>query len=246
MKKILQFHYLIVPIISAMMLAVLWNVWAPTALYANGTCQGQHNNYVGTGTDSVVAVVAVSVDLNSREPAICNTSASWSGSAVWTSIVSTTNCGWSQAGYLKKPGLSIKVYGEYNKSSCSVFQPPNYMLVIWGTGQAGVHTYQVKYNSNKHLAKMWYENNVITTTPFDPGAQWGAQPWDREWNGETHDPGDDMPGSAASPAFFTNLLYQNCQTCSWLDPGIPATTNTRPDLYGLQQDAGSSFHIWTK
>lgn len=243
-----QFHFTFPIAIVGITIAasLIWSGWPLETLYANGGCQGFANNKVGTAYDYAVAVVAASVDLNSREPLLCNGSAYWSGSAVWANIGSRTNCGWTQAGYFKTPGLSIKVYGEYNRQSCFVLQSPDYMLVVWGTGQNGVHTYQVKYNSKKHVARMWYGNNLIASTPFDPGVEWGAQPWGRRWSGETRDPGDDMPGSAASPVFFTNLLYQNCQNCAWKDPGIPATVNTLPTRYGLQQDAGSSFHIWTK
>lgn len=245
MKKNSRFHSLFLIAIGGTLLTLLafWTI--PETLYANGNCGTYGPYHVGTGSDHVVAVTGVSVNLNSREPLLCQGSANWSASAVWTNIGSITNCGWSQAGYFKTPGLSIKVYGEYNKNAC-YFPNSGYMRVVWGTGQAGVHTYQVNYNAKKQKANLWYDSNVITGTPFDPGVEWGAQPWDREWNGETHDRGDDMPGSAASPVFFTNLLYKNCQGCAWVDPGLRATLNTLPERYGLQQDAGSSFHIWTK
>jgi hypothetical protein len=93
---------------------------------------------------------------------------------------------------------------------------------------------------------MWFDNYRITKTPFDPGAKWGAQNWDREWNGETHDYGDDIPGTSASPTYFTNLLFQSCQGCGWTTPGVSATTNYLPARYGLTQDTSPSFHIWTK
>lgn len=151
MKRRLSMHFFAsVLFIIVVSLVAVWAGFAPKALYANTSCQGTSQNYVGTGDDHAVAVVAVSVDLNSRQPVLCSGSNPDSASAVWTTIVSETNCGWSQAGYFVRPGLAIKVYGEYNKQSCTVFQSPDYMLVVWGTGQNGVHTYQVKYNANQH------------------------------------------------------------------------------------------------
>lgn len=248
MKQTLQLHVsaLMAMIGVALGLAFIWVGWVPKPLYANGPCQRPTFNFVGTSFDTAVAVYGASVDLNSRQPLLCNGVNTTSASAVWGEIASNTNCGWAQVGYVKFPKLAIKVYSEYNQQDCVITNQSVYKLVVWGTGQNGTHTYQVRFKPGKHLARFWYDSFPIGVTPFDPGAAWGPQPWGRKWTGETHDNGDDMPGSAASPVFFTNLRYMNCAACAWVDPGIPANVNDLPARYGLQQDAGSSFRIWTK
>jgi hypothetical protein len=71
----------------------------------------------------------------------------------------------------------------------------------------------------------------------------GAQ-WDEEWDGETHDLGDDMPGTVATPEFFSNLQHLPCNGCAWVAPtGLFIKSDS--DRYGFQWDNNIQFHIWT-
>jgi hypothetical protein len=155
------------------LVSVVFNSWKAQIASAASSCQGANFYFVGTGDDVGVNVIATSVDLNSNEPTLCSGSASWSDSAVWTLISSPHNCGYAQSGYFKTPNLTIKIFGEYNQDDCQ-FQN-NWASVVFGNAQAGTHTYQVKYNSNKLNASMWFDNYRITKTPFDPGAKWALK-----------------------------------------------------------------------
>ena len=192
MEKTWQHHF---PVLSAIVgvtlgLAFVWSGWSAKPAYANGPCQGPTVNHVGTYYDHVVAVYGVSANINGQQPLLCTGSNnSTTASAVWTTLGAGAigNCGWAQVGYFKRPNLAIKVYAEYNRRSCDSFSEPDYKLVVWGTANSGTHNYKIRYKSGKHVARMWYDNYAIAKTPFDPGVEWGSQPWARMWSGETHD-----------------------------------------------------------
>ncbi|MBI4670099.1 MAG: hypothetical protein HY741_00305 [Chloroflexi bacterium] len=189
-------------------------------------------------------VVGVSASLDSIGPPLCG-NAWWSDSSYWVLLGGNAQqdaCALAQAGLGKSPNLAIKVFAEYGKS-CND-NPPT-IRVVWGNAQAGTHKYQVKYNANKHKAIMRYDGLVITRTNFDPAAVWGAQPWDEEWNAEVHDPGDDVPGTAAVPEFFSVLRHATCQACAWEAP-VGLRLKSDSDRYDWSWDTNEKFHIWTK
>jgi hypothetical protein len=197
------------------------------------------------GTDpKYTTVVGVGANLDSIGPALCGNSW-WSDSSYWALLGANAQhdaCALAQSGLGKSPNLAVKVFAEYGKS-CND-NPPT-IRVVWGNAQTGTHTYQVKYNAKKHLAKMWYDNNVITNTNFDPAVVWGAQPWLEEWDAEVHDPGDDVPGSVVVPEFFSVLQHTTCQRCAWVAP-VGLTGSSDSNRYGFNWDANDRFHIWTK
>lgn len=99
---------------------------------------------------------------------------------------------------------------------------------------------------------MWIDNVRIASTNFDPALPrpngWGAQPWGRQYLAETHDIGDDIPGTAPGtpdgPAVFSTMQYQSCNGCAWL---APAGLTYRHDhgRYHSSRPNNSTLRVWT-
>lgn len=87
-------------------------------------------------------------------------------------------------------------------------------------------------------------NTIVLTTSYDPILYWGS-PWHAEWFAETWYPGDDVVGSASSPAYFSQLGIQTCRSCALATPGALTMLSTNP-RYRFATDSASRFHVYTK
>ena len=87
----------------------------------------------------------------------------------------------------------------------------------------------------------------MLTSSFDPTIAWGpAATWEPEYEGETHDNGDDMPGTASSPTYFQNMAIKtSVNTETWAAP-TGLTVSSDSSRYDTAWDTNSQMHIWTK
>ncbi|MHB8378744.1 MAG: hypothetical protein ACYDB2_02355 [Acidimicrobiales bacterium] len=187
----------------------------------------------------------VQANITTNIPGLCG--ATYSSSAAWTMIANSdltipSGFGYAQSGYLRTYGNSTVMFSEYLQCATCGFHRR--------TGAAppsGSPLYDEVYNFSLGAIQMYVDNNtyLLDTTNFDPAFSWTA-PWVPQWSGETHAQGDDMPGSASAPTYFSNLLIKRCRSCSLTTP-TGMTLNVTSTRYGVAWDSvNSKFHIWTK
>lgn len=210
-------------------------------------CQGQDYYFIGTDVKKTT-VAGISSDISTTNPpALCG--ASYSDSSIWDAIATgdyyNNPCGLAQSGYGRHQGQSsIFVFAQYGYGNCSMVPP-----IIVVEVPAGNHTYQVVYkrpaNANKRRAVMWFDNQRIARSNFDPEVRWGAQPWAFRYASEAHDYGDDVMGTPSVPAYFSNIAIRACKGCSWVTPSglLLGTSSLR---YDWLWDQAYTFHTWTK
>ncbi len=189
--------------------------------------------------------IAVSSYINTREPLTCG-NGNVSTSSIWVMLAAglTTQDGgmFAQSGYLKWAGGFVK-FSEWGQNINNV-DPPQ----LYGAPTPGNHSYQVRYSPGKHRVNMWIDLVRVDETPFDaalpPPDGWGAQPWSRQYLAETHDLGDDIPGTNGDRAIFSAMQYQSCGGCNWVPPaGIP--TQKGGPRYHRRRVDDSTLQVWT-
>jgi hypothetical protein len=200
------------------------------------------------GTDAKITnVVGVQATISSvPPPALCGEV--WSDSSIWVLLGSgdlLNGCALAQVGYGRSiDHPKIKVFAEYG-IDCDGMIPP----IVMFKAPPGNHKYQVQYKRPPVAAKrkihMWFDNIRVAKTNFDPEVAWGGQPWDEEWNGETHDEGDDVPGTPNVPAFFTLMRHKTCKACAWEIP-VDLVLRSTSNRYAFKWNAADNFQIWTK
>lgn len=178
-------------------------------------------------------------------PALCG--APHSASSAWVMLENSDNneCAYAQVGYLRLQGMNnLKVFAEYSKD-CDDF-----VNKIAFDAAPGNHKYQVHYNRKPIPANrkihMWMDNVRVAKTNFDPEVVWGNQPWGGQWEAETHDEGDDVPGTLNIPLFFSNMEVRPCKGCAWIQPaGLKVSSSSA--RYAAQWNIQNQmFRVWTK
>jgi hypothetical protein len=213
---------------------------------ASVACGGLDAFFAGT-EPNLTNVVSVKADISSVvPPALCG--AEWSDSSIWVLLGSghlNNGCALAQVGYGRMQGdATIKVFAEYGWD-CQNMIPPKIVF----DAPAGNHNYMVTYKRPPKLSKrkihMWFDGQRVAKTNFDPEVKWGELPWDEEWNGETHDEGDDIPGTVNVPAFFANMRHQTCRGCAWEEP-VDLWLTSSSNRYAFQWNLSDNFQIWTR
>lgn len=201
--------------------------------------------------DASSNVIAVSANINSREPRLCTLRQGveeHSASSIWVLLgggVNSDECAFAQAGYVKRRNTTVKLFTQWG-ANCGHLSP----IEIWGVATEGNHLYQVRYNENRRKVNMWIDDIRRAYTDFDPGQPipngWGPQPWFRQWKAETHDRGDDTPGTSTNRVIFSYMLYQSCFVdCGWIPPAGLTAASSDP-RYRFSHPDDSTLQIWTR
>lgn len=100
------------------------------------------------------------------------------------------------------------------------------------------------YDRTVGRMRMLRDGVTLETTNFDPMLGWTPN-WHVEWQAEVHDYGDDMVGTAASPARFTNLKWQLTVGGPWATPtGLWGQSNN--SHYAFEWETADKFRVWTR
>ncbi|MFZ5920830.1 MAG: hypothetical protein ACOYY3_07245 [Chloroflexota bacterium] len=200
-------------------------------------CQGFAYNF--TGTDPIpMTHWGIKAGINTKVPALCG--ASYSDSSVWVMMAGGGNCEYAQSGYGRHQGQStVYFFAQYSKN-CSTPVTHKETSVASGT-----HTYRAAYNFSTGKISMYVDTTLLLTTNFDAGINW-TPGWVPQWEGETHDPGDDVPGSQTSRVYFSNMKIIASHGGPWVTPSglTGSSTSSRYGFAWNSQD--SKFNIWTK
>lgn len=186
------------------------------------------------GAESPVGpIIGASAGIEYQYPYLCTeTPGSTSGVSVWAMIYGGfgDTDGYAQAGYLRSPGGYQHFFSQYNRCypACG-----GGGTVISPSSPTQPHNYKVLYDSNVHRIRMYWNANLLDTTSWDPYAVWsGAN--QAQYFGETHDRGDDVPGTSANVLQFTNASVQDAFT----------GTNVAPAALNHNVTPGTRYYSW--
>lgn len=206
------------------------------------TCGTARNYFVGglrAGT-STAPIYAVTTTLNRPNlPAMCGSSNS--DSSAWAMLAGggTSPAGYARSGYLRHAGnTDLYYFAEYH-----IPEVAQDVMKVTGVACTGTH-YLEQYDFNLGRVNMMVGNTIVLSTSYDPILQW-ARYWQAQWFAETWNYGDDVVGTLAAPAYFSQLAVQNCRGCASIAPGTlqMGSTNAR---YGFSTDSDNKFHVYTK
>jgi hypothetical protein len=108
---------------------------------------------------------------------------------------------YAQIGFGRKWDDSTAYYfTEYKQNSST---PAVRQILGTATG-ANTHAYIVSYNTSTGHIDLYFDGTVESSTNFNPIGNW-TQPFEPFWSGETHDNGDDMPGTSSNPTKITAM-----------------------------------------
>lgn len=218
------------------------------------TCGTRATNFVGTDpATNNGTVYAVTARINTEIPHLCGApdtgSRNGSASAVWTMLQgSGPGDGYAQSGYEKSTnnfgdGKSRSVtyyFAEAIRLHCSTCKD----AFKETSAVSGTNEYHQSYDFANNVIDMEINSTVLLKTKWDPKNNW-TSPWMPEWEGETHWTKDDVPGTASSPVYFSNMRIKKCKTCAWSWATLTASSTSSRYAYKWDTQNGK-FHIWTK
>jgi hypothetical protein len=169
-----------------------------------------------------------------------------SGASAWVMLAGGGAHEYAQIGYGKLAGMAAtQTFTEYNDGSTT---PPNWARLFYaGIFSAGAnHSYIVSYNFSSDRVGMSVDGSSKATTPWGAPFVWQTG-WTGQFNGETLDRGDDIPGTQASPAEFSLITTKSCHGCSYVQPTVAASGSDLA-VYKFAWVIGTDtrFRVWTQ
>jgi hypothetical protein len=228
-------------LVAVSTLALQVTVDVPLALAAT-TCQNNNSDsFAGARNLFGQSNTGVGATITTQVPALCIGSDPSSDSSIWALVTGHgANDGYAQSGYIRQVGQSTVYYfAEYIKFDTD----PKPTRVI-GNAASGTHDYEELYDYVSAI-HMYVDNSTLLTTNFDPTTVWAA-PWDPEWQGETHDLGDDVAGTTSQPVYFTNMCLRTSRNQGCTTTPSNVTLHTDDTRYHYIWDTtNQAFHIWS-
>lgn len=110
--------------------------------------------------------------------------------------------GYSNAGTTPGGGFPAGWHVFDEKLKCT---PPacNIYYNFWSP-PSGTKSYKVGYDSTNARFDLWYDKSEVDHTVWDPTVEWGF-PWPVNLHGETFHCESDVPGTVASPVYFSGI-----------------------------------------
>jgi hypothetical protein len=225
---------------AAIAVAIAWAVVpiviSPTVASA-ATCGSAGSYQVGTTAVPQTNYYAQAT-ISLKPATLCGASDSFS--TVWVMIASNNSLGWAQTGYIYRAGYS----GAYLYAQ-AVRQYPSTPQTVYMAGAPSSALYYDSYYFNQGDMGMVANGNNLVTSNFDPVVSWTA-PWIPEWEGETHYSGDDVPGTSASPTYFSNMGIITGRSGPPVNPSGLSLHNNDSNFGAAWDISQSKFHIWSK
>jgi hypothetical protein len=172
------------------------------------TCAHFFDGATATRGGSVVGAVAY---LSDEQPSLCAPADGTTGSSDWVMVGDTSSTlMYAQAGYIQLPGRSLPtIFTEYDdgtRTDGATSTDAHWKRTLFVPDPALHSTakFAVGLSYDGKAMNMLVNDQLVTTTPFDPHATWGPQ-WMGEFLGEGWDAGDDVPGTSAARARFTQM-----------------------------------------
>lgn len=226
----------VIRLLGAVMLPlVLLSNALPQLAHATTACQGYAVNFDGTDPKTMTTY-GVRANIDVKLPALCG--ASYSSSSSWAMIAGGAARQYAQSGFVRWQGRSnVVTFAEYKKNSAT---PAVHKETTTPTGSP---RYSTTYNfSTGRMTMFINDTTALLTTDFDPAVSW-TPGWGPQWEGETHDPGDDVPGTGQSPEYFQFIQIIPSRGGAWTTPSGLTISSTNP-RYSYAWNSASTFRIW--
>jgi len=163
-------------------------------------------------------------------------------SSAWSMLAtefSDPDGGYAQSGYTRLTTTPNRYFSQWRRTMAEV---PH---TVWGGPPASGQTYTTKYLTTIHRVRMWVGSTIYDTTTFDPNTWWD-KPWDTQFFGETHRLQDNMPGTAATHAVFSQVQYARTTDGAWVSvPSSKASWFAEGPRYHNCCSSTTLFGIWT-
>ena len=180
----------------------------------------------------------VKATIEKRVPALCG--AQWSDSSIW--VMTTGGCDeeYIQAGYGRHNGQAdVFPFAQYDLGVGTPFVDKQVAQAV----PAGSKVYYTKYNFSTGNISATYDGTTLLSVNVDTSWCTGRG---SQYEAETHDFGDDVPGTAANKADVDNMLVITGRAGNWVAPqGLTvSSTSNRYDVdWAVNQ---THMRVWTK
>jgi hypothetical protein len=236
-------------------LALCWCVAQPLApASAAGTCRSRSGNYFDgyyqngrpdwtfTGASSYIVV---------RDGARCaGDTGTRNFSNAWVMIAGSGDRDWGQVGFERSALSSVS---RSNLRWFSQFSSADGLATKYSpssvAAEVGIrHTFRVLYDASCRCLRANIDGSVgWYSSPFDPKADWGPQPWSPQFMAETGYLEADVPGRPGTPTSFSGLGAQRLDNGRLVSmPCILTGANDNPTRWGRSASSCTAFGVWTK
>lgn len=220
---------------------------------ANGSC-GTSSIYFDGPYSTQLGVWGERAWLTTRQAPFCTGSGYPSNLITAFSMMQANPAkfnGYAQSGYMEIQGTysSMQYFAEYKKDNTTPFVR---VIGPTGTGLGSTpttgsnHEYSAGYDGSFNDIRIYVDNSEILDSNFNPYGYWPG-PWGPQWTGETHDTGDNVPGTSTAHASFTYMGVQTqCWGCAFSTPSGLSLFNNNANCYAGAYGSTdeSAFDIW--
>jgi hypothetical protein len=180
----------------------------------------------------------VRADLEKRVPALCG--ANWSDSSLW--VMTTGGCSeeYMQSGYGRHQGEgTVYPFAQYDLGIGSSFVHKQ----LGDPPPAGSSTYYTKYNFSTGKISGVYDNQTLLSVNVDIAWCTGRGSL---FDAETHDEGDDVPGTAANKASVSSMVKIASRGGGWVNL-TNQKISSESDRYDVDWSVNQQhMRVWTK
>jgi hypothetical protein len=188
--------------------------------------------------------VGASATITYNASDLCTTDADGHGlSAIWDMLDGAfTNRanGYAQVGYWKTALATTETFFSQYIDCFNCGHTP--VTRIGASAGTQTHNYKTLYDSTNQQEVMYVDSIVMDRTNFNPVQLWNG-PFDEQYLAETHDRGDDMPGTAGAHAQITNASRQSLTNGNGPPPYFTAIPFGW--RYHDNQLSGTAVDVWT-
>jgi hypothetical protein len=176
--------------------------------------------------------------LERRIPALCG--ANHSDSSLW--VMTTGGCAeeYIQSGYGRHQGQAFNVFpfAQYDVGVGSAFVHKELADPV----PAGSKIYSTRYNFSSGAISAFYDGIKLLSVNIDTAWCVGRG---SQHEGEVHDKGDDIPGTAANKASLQSMEKINVRGGAWVAlEGLTASSDS--NRYGVDWVDNKHMRVWTK
>jgi hypothetical protein len=193
--------------------------------------------------------VGVQGNIRDRGINLCtSTSGATSGAAAWAMLEGYGEDEYAQIGFAMLPDMAAAMtFTEYNDGSNVA---PGWKRMFYtGIFTPGTnHAYKVEYSNATGTVGMWIDGISKARTPWSANQKW-TTPFLGEFEAETLDSGDDVPGTPGFRTEFRSLKQLNCSGCAYANAN-PLYAGSDLAAYKFQWvtpgGPPSHFDVWTQ
>lgn len=199
-------------------------------------------------TGSKGPITGAVAQIQNRQPALCTGNLDPSSAvSLWSMVAGTgSQEQYAQAGYFTdREVTSITEFAQYTPEGGG--SPVSKM----GETVTTTSAYYVEYQDKQLHMFVQHPDNSVTDllyTGYDPLSVWQS-PIAAQWDAETLDPGDDVPGTFMSPTYFSRVQDKGGLDSIFAIPGPLNVSCSGPECwrYGATEDNpdpdAKKFHV---